>query len=52
MDAHQARNLAPAVLFFTAMHALVMRFAQRFNQIALELSHELSLDAVVVDGFV
>ena len=45
------RNLPPAVLPFAARHALVVRLAQRFDQITLELAHGLGVEAVV-DGFV
>ncbi len=51
MDADHVRNLAPAVLPIAAMHALVVRLAQRFDQITLEFTHGLGVDAVV-DGFV
>lgn len=51
MDADPLRNLAPTVLPFAAGHALVMRLAQRFDQITLELAHGLRVNAVV-DGFV
>jgi len=51
MDADHVRNLAPAVLPFAAGNALVVRLAQRFDQITLELAHGLGIDAVVY-GFV
>ncbi len=51
MDADHVRNLSPAVSPFAARHALIVRLAQRFDQITLELAHGLGVDAVA-DGFV
>jgi hypothetical protein len=50
VDADHVGNLSPAILPLAARHALVVRLAQRFDPITLELAHGMRVDAVV-DGF-